>query len=201
MNAVAKVSDDGQSAEIWSRHAGAAAGSRGGRGRPEDDAGQDQDQPATAGRRLRPAHLAGCPGAGGGDRQHRQEAGEAHSHPRGRHRRRAPAADDAPRAQGRARRQEQPGRLAPSHRGRERRCRCRAAAVRGHRAARTSSAGGAWSRVLHHPQHLGAEGVREIRGMRVHAWRGIGASWQVCQRVVPGRWHWQKASTLAMRLG
>ena len=80
------------------RHAGAAARRRGGRGRAQDHAGQDQDQPATAGRRLRPAHLAGRRGAGGGDRQHRQEAGEADPHPRGRHRRGASAADDAPRA-------------------------------------------------------------------------------------------------------
>ena len=44
-------------------------------------------QPAAAGRRLRPAHLAGRRGAGGGALQHHQEAGEADPHARGRRRR------------------------------------------------------------------------------------------------------------------
>ena len=68
MNAVAKVSDDGQSAEIWVGTQVQPLAAARGRGRAQDHAGQDQDQPATARRRLRPAHLAGRPGAGGGDR-------------------------------------------------------------------------------------------------------------------------------------
>ena len=49
------------------RHAGAAARARGGGcRRAQDHARQDQDPPATARRRLRPAHLAGRSGAGGG---------------------------------------------------------------------------------------------------------------------------------------
>ena len=68
-------------------HASAAARGQCGRGRAQDHAGQDQDPSATAGRRLRPAHLARCSGAGGGDLQHRQEAGQADADPRGRRRR------------------------------------------------------------------------------------------------------------------
>ena len=77
MNAVAKVAEDGQSAEIWTgtQFGALAAGIIS--GMLEDHAGQDQGQPADAGRRLRPAHLAGCGDPGDVALQHHQEAGEA----------------------------------------------------------------------------------------------------------------------------
>ena len=109
--------------------------------------------------------------------QHRQEAGEAHPHPRGRRRRGAAAADDASRAQGRPRRQGQPGRLASPPRGGERRCGRRAAALRGDRRQGLSSAARGLDQEFYAIPNAQAEDVREIRGMRVHAWRGIGAGY------------------------
>ena len=78
--------------------------------------------------------------------QHRQEAGEAHPHARGRRRGGAAAADDASRAEGGSRRQGQPRRLASPAGRRERRRGRRAAALPGDRRQGLSSAGAASSR-------------------------------------------------------
>ena len=187
MNAVAKVAEDGTVGGNLGRHAGAAACRRGGGGRAQDHAGQDQDQPATARRRLRPAHLAGRAGAGGGDRQHRQEAGEADAHPRGRHRGGASAADDASRHEGRPRRQEEPGELASPDRRRERRRGGGAAALCGDQGPRLHRLGRDEPGLLQDPEPQGRRDPRAPRHARACLARHRRGLQQVRQRVLPGR--------------
>ena len=83
MNAVAKVGEDGQSAEIWTGTQFGALAAAIISGVLKTTPDKIKGPPAAAGRRLRPAHLAGCRGPGDRAVQHHQEAGEADPHPRG----------------------------------------------------------------------------------------------------------------------
>ena len=84
MNAVASVAADGQSAEIWTGTQVQPLAAAVAAGVLKTTPDKIKIHHATARRRFRPAHLAGRSGTGGGDLQHRQEAGEADAHPRGR---------------------------------------------------------------------------------------------------------------------
>ena len=77
MNAVAKVSEDGKSAEIWTgtQFGALAAGIISGILKTTPDKIDVHQQ--ILGRRLRPAHLAGRGDPGHHPVQHHQEAGEA----------------------------------------------------------------------------------------------------------------------------
>ncbi len=83
MNAVASVSADGQSAEIWTgtQFGALAAAIISGILKTTPDKIKINQQ--TAGRRLRPAHLAGRCDPGNDPVEHHQEAGEADPDPRG----------------------------------------------------------------------------------------------------------------------
>ncbi len=146
------------------------------RARSEDHAGQDQDQPATARRRLRPAHLAGRSGAGGGDRQHRQEAGEAYAH----------REDDIAAARPRpmthhvmkAGLDDKKNLVSWHHRIVAENVDAVAAPPRFAATKGRDYIG--WvgmSQDFYNIPNLKADAIREQRGMRVHAWRGIGAGY------------------------
>ncbi len=201
MNAVAKVSDGRHVGGNLGRHAGAAARRGGGGGRAQDHAGQDQDQPATARRRLRPAHLAGRAGAGDGDRQHRQEAGEADADPRGRHRRGPSAADDASRHEGRPRRQEEPGELASPDRRRERRRGGGAAALCGDQGPRLHRLGRDEPGLLQHPEPQGRRDPRAARHARACLARHRRGLQQVRQRVLPRRGRGRRGASIRSTTG
>jgi isoquinoline 1-oxidoreductase beta subunit len=83
--------------------------------------------------RLRSAPLAGRSDPGDDSLQHHEETSEADPHARGRHCRRASAADDPSSDEGRHRRPRQCRRLAPSSGVGKRRCSRSATALQGHR--------------------------------------------------------------------
>ena len=80
MNAVAQVSEDGKSADIWTGTQFGALAALIISGILKTTPDQDQDPPAVPWRRLRPAHLAGCRHPGDHPVQHHQEAGEVDPH-------------------------------------------------------------------------------------------------------------------------
>ena len=175
----AGVAADGQSAEIWTGTQSTALAASSSPRRAEDHAGQDPRAPASAGRRLRPAHLAGR-----GGRRRRcssnitkkpvkliltREDDLTAARPR---------PMTYPRHEGRTRRQRQrrragaigwwPRTSTPWQRRRASR-RPAARTIIGWR--------GLDAAVLRRAEHHVANAVREDRGMRVHAWRGIGAGY------------------------
>ena len=145
MNCVARVSDDGKSAEVWigtqSNFLCTLAGAGVLKTTPNMITVHQQLLGGGFGRRIAPDAVAQAIALANATKQ----TGEADAHARGRPGGGAPAADDLPAAEGRPGRERPDRRLAPPHGRRERRCDRRAAALQGDRRQGPDRLARAWS--------------------------------------------------------